>query len=116
MALIELEQMEFYAFHGCYKAESIVGTRFLVNIKFETNTQKAEQSDLLSDTVNYLEVYQVVKTQMEIKSNLLEHVARRIIQSLKQKYSAIDALQVKISKLNPPLGGQLEAVSVTISE
>ena len=114
MSTISVEQMEFYAYHGCFKEEQIIGTRFLVDLYLETDTEKAEKSDDLTDTVNYQEVYLLVKKEMEIKSKLLEHVGRRILNSVKQRFPQITTASLKISKMNPPLGGKMKNVSLTM--
>ena len=106
--------MEFYAYHGCFKEEQIIGTRFLVDLYLETNTEKAENSDDLADTVNYQEVYLLVKKEMEIKSKLLEHVGRRILDAIKKSYPQVISAELKISKMNPPLGGKMKNVSLTL--
>ena len=112
---IEIEQMEFYAFHGCYEQEKIVGNRFLVDLSFETDMEKATKSDSVLDTVSYLDVYAEVKKEMMIKSDILENVAARILDSLQKNFPAITTATVKISKCNPPLGGAIQKVSVTLS-
>lgn len=112
MSTISIEQMEFYAYHGCFKEEQIIGTRFLVDLHLETDTAKAEKSDALADTVNYQEVYLLVKKEMEIKSKLLEHVGRRILDAIKGQYPQVDKVELKISKMNPPLGGKMKNVSL----
>ena len=112
MSTISIEQMEFYAYHGCFKEEQIIGTRFLVDLYLETDTDKAEKSDDLSDTVNYQEVYLLVKKEMEIKSKLLEHVGRRILDAIKNTYPEVNSAELKISKMNPPLGGKMNNVSL----
>jgi 7,8-dihydroneopterin aldolase/epimerase/oxygenase len=114
MALILLENMEFFAYHGCFAEEQIIGNRFIVNLTIETDTSAAETSDNLHDTVNYQAVYSIVKKEMAIKSKLLEHVASRISKEVKRAFPHINGLIVKISKTNPPLGGKLENVSVQI--
>lgn len=88
MTTISIEGMEFFAYHGCFPEENIIGTRFVLDLYLETNTNEAEVSDELSKTVNYMEVYQIVKKQMSIKSNLLEHVGRRIIDEVKACFSS----------------------------
>lgn len=115
MSVIEIEKMVFYAFHGCYREENVVGNYFEVYIRIETNTEKAEISDNVHDTVSYLDVYQVVKEQMEIKSNLLENVGRRIMNTISAKFPTVEKLSVRISKMAPPLGGEIEKVSITLS-
>ena len=114
MARILLENMEFFAYHGCFAEEQIIGNRFIVNLSIETDTSAAELSDHLHDTVNYQAVYSLVKKEMEIKSKLLEHVASRIGRAVKNTYPQILRLVVKVSKTNPPLGGKLENVSVQL--
>ena len=115
MALIALEGMEFFAYHGCFSEEQIIGTRFVVDLYIEANTREAEQSDKLSMTINYQDIYLMVKEQMAIKSKLLEHVGRRILNVITEKYSEIEFAEVKVSKMNPPLGGKIGSVSITLS-
>lgn len=108
--------MQFYAFHGCFAEEQTIGTYFRVDVAFETDTSRAQQSDDIADTVSYLEVYQTVKREMAIPSHLLEHVGDRIGEAILEEYPAVENVRVKVSKLNPPLGGQLESVSVEITK
>ncbi len=114
MATITLEGMEFYAYHGCFKEEQIIGTRFLVDLFLETDTSEAEKTDDLSSTVNYQAVYLLVKKEMEQKSKLLEHVARRILEQIMLNYPQVKSAKVKVSKMNPPLGGKVERVSLVL--
>jgi len=114
MAQISLENISFYAYHGCFEEEQRVGNDFLVSLAMKVNTTAAAQSDDLSQTVNYQEVFEVVKQQMEITSKLLEHVTQRIIDAVLQRFPAIDEITVSVSKINPPLGGQVEKVTVTM--
>ena len=112
MSIISIEQMEFYAYHGCFKEEQIIGTYFNVDLYMEVNTEEAERSDKLGDTVNYQEVYLLVKREMEIKAKLLEHVGRRILDAVMQHYPEVKSAEIKISKMNPPLGGKIKNVSL----
>lgn len=114
MAIIQVENIEFYAYHGCFQEEQVVGNQFLVDILVETDTAKAQLSDKLHDTVNYQVIYNLIKEEMKIKSKLLEHVAERIINSIHSNFPEITRIQVKVSKMNPPLGGKIERVSVTL--
>lgn len=108
--------MRFYAFHGCFDEEQSIGTHFRVDLEFECDTEKAQQSDSIDDTVNYLSVYRVVKEQMEINSHLLEHVADRIAGAVLREFAAVESVTVKVTKLNPPLGGHIGGVSVSIAK
>lgn len=115
MGKIQLENMEFYAYHGCYKEEQVVGNKFVVDLSLETNCEKAMLSDNLNDALNYLKVFEHVKAEMQIKSHLLEHVAGRILNRLHATFSQIEKATIKVRKMNPPLGGQIKSVSVTLS-
>lgn len=106
--------MRFYAHHGCFSQERAIGTHFTVDLSFTTDTSRAEQSDNIADTVSYLDVYQVVKREMQQPSNLLEHVARRVGEAVLREFPAVTDIKVKVSKMNPPLGGQMHSVSVEL--
>ncbi|MBK9291650.1 MAG: dihydroneopterin aldolase [Bacteroidetes bacterium] len=114
MSVISIEGMEFYAYHGCFSEEQLIGTWFVVDLFLETDTANAEASDNLHDTVNYLEVYQLVKREMEINSKLLEHVGRRILDAVGRSFPQVRHARVKVRKMNPPLGGKMDFVSLTI--
>jgi len=116
MGRISLEDMEFYAHHGCLDEEQIIGGKFLVTIKINTDTSEAERTDSLSKTINYQEVYIITKREMEIKSRLLEHVAARIAGAVKKQFPAIKDIYVKVSKINPPVGGKMACVSVLVKK
>ncbi|HOY51381.1 MAG TPA: dihydroneopterin aldolase [Prolixibacteraceae bacterium] len=112
--IIELENMKFYAYHGHYEVEQKVGNHFLVSLQAETEMRTALQSDRLRDAVDYQQIYALVLREMEIPSHLLEHVAERILSSLLSEVKGISYARVKISKMNPPMGGEIEKVSVTL--
>ena len=114
MGLIQIENMEFYAFHGHYKEEQIVGNRFLVDLTIETDMSIPSKSDNLKDAVNYQKAYQIVKTEMERKSHLLENIAGRILDALYSEMTGIKKATIKVSKLNPPIGGRIGSVSIVM--
>lgn len=116
MSFIDIENMEFYAYHGCFAEESKIGTRFRVNLRLEVDTSLAQVSDSIDDTVNYLSVYQAVKSEMMKPSHLLEHVADRIASRVLGDFAGVMHVWVKVTKLNPPLGGKMEGVSLTIDK
>ncbi|MBK6965568.1 MAG: dihydroneopterin aldolase [Bacteroidales bacterium] len=115
MGMISIEGMEFFSYHGHFKEEQVIGTRFMVDLFIQVDTHQAERSDNLHDTVNYLTVYQTVKLEMENKSHLLEHVAHRILHAVHARFPDVTDAEVKISKLNPPLGGKIDRVCVTLN-
>jgi dihydroneopterin aldolase len=115
MGLIKIENMEFYSFHGQFKEERIVGNKFLVDHTIETDMTVPAKSDNLKDAVNYQRAYEIVKSQMEMKSYLLEHIAERILDAIYSEMEGIQKVTVKVSKLNPPLGGKIGSVSIVLS-
>lgn len=115
MGLIKIESMEFYSFHGHFKEERIVGNKFLVDLTVETDMKIPAESDNLKDAVNYQILYEIVKAQMEIKSHLLEHIAQRILDAIYREMSGIVKAEVKVSKMNPPMGGKIGSVSITLT-
>ncbi|HPS27944.1 MAG TPA: dihydroneopterin aldolase [Bacteroidales bacterium] len=116
MGRIILDDMEFYAFHGCMAEEQIIGGKFLVTISIEADTSAAEATDMLSKTINYQEVYALTKKEMEKKSKLLEHVASRIASAVKNRFLTISRIGVKVTKLNPPVGGKMAGVSIYVEK
>ncbi len=115
MGQIDLEGLEFFAYHGHYPIEKEVGNKFILNVSIQTDCAAAGKSDRLEDALDYQKVYSLIKQEMAIPSDLLEHVATRILDKLFAELPAIDKAWVKISKMNPPMGGQIEKVSVTLS-
>ena len=105
---IELTRMEFRAFHGCYDLEQKVGNRFTVDLVIT-----AELGDV-TRTVNYLTVYELVRSQMRITQRTIERVASNIIGALYADFAQIRHVKCRVSKLAPPLGGKLEKVSVVL--
>jgi len=114
MGLIQIENMEFYAFHGHYKEEQIVGNKFVLDLTIETDMDIPSKSDNLKDAVNYQKAYQIVKGEMEKKSYLLEHIAGRILDAIYSEMKGINKVIIKVSKMNPPMGGKIGSVSVVM--
>lgn len=115
MNIIELEDMEFFGYHGCYHEERVVGNRFMVYLRLETSSMKAAQTDRVDDALNYQQAYNLLKAEMAIQSCLLEHVASRILDAMFAEFTLLDKATVRVSKLNPPMGGKMDRVSVTHS-
>ena len=116
MGIVDLENMEFFARHGCFEEERIIGNRFIVNLRMEVDVDKPAISDALSDALNYQQAYLLVKKEMEQPSNLLEHVANRIVNALYKEFSQLKKVTVKVSKMDPPVGGKVGSSSVTITK
>lgn len=112
MAYILLQDMEFYAHHGHFKEEQKVGNHFIVNAKLKTDITKAAQTDNLAYALDYQKVYKVIEEEMKQKSSLLENLLMRTVKRLFIEFIQLEYLEMKISKLNPPLGGKVDRVSL----
>ena len=114
MGKILLEQMEFYAFHGHYHEEQIVGNKFIVDLIIETDMTVPARTDNLVDAVNYQTAYKLVKREMAVKSKLLENLAKRILDALYHELTGVQKASITIRKMNPPMGGKMRSVCVTM--
>ena len=115
IGIIELDDMRFWAYHGCLESEKKGGNLFLVDFHGELDMRKAAQSDSLDDTVNYGEIYDLVKREMDIPSDLLEHVAGRIIRAIAERFPEFVRFSVRVSKRKPPVGGHVQWSRVTLT-
>ena len=114
--VIELENMEFRAFHGCYDLEKVVGSRFRVDVAIEAEIGDAAAHDSLKGTVNYARVYEVIHAQMMIPSDIIENVALRIIDAIREKFPETLRVTAKVAKIAPPIAGKIGQVSVSITK
>ena len=108
MGTVRVENIRIYAYHGCLNEETRIGSYYSVNVTVKANLTKASNSDRLSDTVDYVRINKIVKEEMATPSKLLENAAKRIIDRLVQKTI------VSVSKVNPPIGGDVEKVTVRL--
>jgi len=115
MDCIELKKMIFHAHHGVEEQEQIVGNTFQVDLKLFLDLKKAIESDKLEDTLNYADIYKIIKEEMLIPSHLLEHVAGRIIRKIRQNYSCISKIKIRLAKINPPIEGEILEAAVIIT-
>jgi 7,8-dihydroneopterin aldolase/epimerase/oxygenase len=114
MATIIVEGIRLHAYHGCLKEEALIGGNYIVDISIAADLSKPSESDKLDDTIDYVTVYEIVKKEMATSSKLIEHVAKRIFDTLKKKFPTTESIKVKITKLNPPIPGEVEKVSIVI--
>lgn len=115
MSTIRLKNIKIYAFHGCLLEEGQIGSDYLVNLSVRGNLKKAINSDNLKDTIDYVVLQRIVAEEMEIRSKLLEHVGQRIINNVLLKAPLVNYVKVTVAKVNPPIGGDVAEVSVTLS-
>ncbi len=116
MGKIIIEEMEFYAFHGHYQEEQIVGNRFLLDLEMEADLAAPANSDNLKDAVNYQLAYKIIKHEMRrTKSKLLENIGKRILDALFTEMEGLEKATIRIRKLNPPMGGPIKSVGIKMS-
>lgn len=115
MGIINVNGIRVYAYHGCLPEEGIIGGEYVVDVRVDADFSHAEQTDELRDTVDYCVVHEVVKSEMAVRSKLIEHVARRIGNKLRKAYPNVNSFMVRVIKINPPMNGAVENVSVEIS-
>ena len=114
MGQIYLENIRTYSHHGCMKEETVIGSEYRVDLWVDADLTVASSSDDLKDTPNYVVLHQIVVKEMKIPSRLLEHVAQRIIERIKSTVKDLDHIRVRVSKINPPIGGDVQSVSVLL--
>ncbi len=116
MGIIKLKNIRTFSHHGCLEEESRIGSEYSVDLEIKTDLRKSSVSDELSDTVDYVHLNQIVKEEMAVRSKLLEHVAHRMIVRIFNEIPAVSRIIISVSKLNPPIGGDVEAVTIQMEE
>ena len=116
MAKIIVQGIKLYGYHGCMDEEHKTGRAFIVDVVLEADLTQAAAADTLSETINYVTIYEIVKEEMAIRSKLIEHVAKRIYDHLRRKFPQATKAEVQVTKLHPPINGIVERVSAVISE
>ena len=116
MGIIKVENIRVFAYHGCLKEETAIGSDYKVDLKVKADLQKSTTSDKLEDTVDYVFLNKVVVEEMATPSALLEHVAKRILDRIFKEDTLITVATVAVSKINPPIGGDVQMVSVELTE
>ncbi|MDT0558022.1 dihydroneopterin aldolase [Ichthyenterobacterium sp. W332] len=116
MGIIKVENIRVFAYHGCLKEETKIGSDYRVDIKVKTNLLESALSDDLKDTVDYVFLNRIVVEEMAQASKLLEAVANRILNRFFVENYHIIKATISISKLNPPIGGDVEAVTIIMTK
>ena len=116
MGKIKLNNIRLHAWHGCLPEESIIGSDYRVDLEIRGDLTKAAKTDKLNDTVDYVKLNNIVKEEMAQKSKLLEHVAQRILDRIYSEVKLVDWAEVCVSKINPPIGGDVESVAVCLTQ
>lgn len=111
---INIEGIKLYAYHGCLEEEAKIGGNYIVDVYVTTDFTEAAKTDDLKKTVDYCAVYEISKAEMAIRSKLIEQVCQRIFDKVRSELKGIKTLHVKVTKLVPPMNGDVEKVSVEV--
>ena len=115
-ATVKVENLKIYAFHGCMEEEKIIGSDYVVNICAVCSVGKKAFDDEIGGTVDYVDLARIAKREMSVRSRLLEAVVKRIIDCCFNEISVLDQISVTVSKLSPPIGADVESVSVSMDK
>ena len=116
MVIIKLKNIKTYSYHGCLQEEGIIGSDYAVDLEIKADLVKSCVSDDLRDTVDYVLLNAIVVDEMAIRSKLLEHVAKRIIDKVFEAIPTVSRVKVGVSKINPPIGGDVESVTIELEQ
>lgn len=116
MGKIKLENIRIYSNHGCLDEEALIGSDYVVDLEVKADLSKSTQSDELADTVDYVHLNRIVKEEVSIRSKLLEKVAMRVLLRIQEEIPLVNFAKIKLSKLNPPIGGNVEKVSIILEK
>ena len=116
MDTIKLKNIRTFSYHGCLVEESKIGSDYLVDLEIKADLKRSMQTDELEDTVDYVHLNKIVTEEMAVRAKLLEHVAKRIVDRVLKELPAVMKVIVCVSKINPPIGGDVQAVTIEIEE
>ena len=114
MGKIYVNDIRCYAFHGCMKEESQIGTHYRVDVVVDTDLKTAAMSDTLADTVDYVSIAAIVKETMQTRAKLIEVVLYRIQDRIFREHNSVEAVDIKIEKQNPPINADVHSVAVQL--
>ncbi|WP_430907120.1 dihydroneopterin aldolase [Maribacter sp. 2-571] len=116
MGTIKVENIKIYAHHGCLPEETIIGSDYRVDVSVTADFSRSASSDQLEHTADYVTINTIVKEEMQVPSKLLEHVAQRVIDRIFKELPIVSHTEVQVSKVNPPIGGDVAKVTIILSE
>ena len=116
MGIIKVENIRVFAYHGCLREETKIGSDYRVDLQVEANLQTSSKTDNLTDTVDYVFLNRIIKDEMAIPSQFLETVAKRILNRIFNEDKLVKKATVWVSKLNPPIGGDVERVTIKMTD
>ncbi len=116
MGIIKIKNIHLYAYHGCLDEEGKIGSEYRVDLSVKADLSKSAKTDELTDTIDYVHLNKIVKEEMAIRSKLLETVAEKILTRVLQEIEMVKKAMIKVSKVNPPIGGNVALVTIKMSK
>jgi dihydroneopterin aldolase len=113
MGLITVEGIRVFAYHGHLPEEAVLGGHFIINVWVEADTTEVEKTDDLKDTVDYVKIIDIAKEQMAIRSNMIEHPAKRVADAILRLHK-VQKVKVEVEKISPPIDADFDKISVMI--
>ena len=113
---IRVRNIRVYAYHGCLVEEGKIGSDYRVDLTVKADLKKSSKSDALADTVDYVHLNKIVREEMGVRTKLLETVADKILDRILLEIPLVGKVKVEVSKLNPPIGGNVEMVTIKMSK
>lgn len=111
---IFLKEIRCYAYHGVAPQENLIGNEYVIDLKLKVDISQASQTDEVADTVSYADVHELIKAEMAVPSKLLEHVVGRMAAKLFEVFPAIEEIELRLSKRNPPMGADIDTAGIEI--
>ena len=116
MGIVKVENIRVFSYHGCLKEETKIGSDYRVDLEIKADLQKSAKTDVLKDTIDYVFLNRIVREEMLKPTHLLETVAKRILIRILKEAPKVKKATVWVSKLNPPIGGDVEKVTIKMTE
>jgi dihydroneopterin aldolase len=112
LGTIKISNIKVYAYHGCLVEEGKIGSDYRIDLSVKADLKNSAETDQLADTVDYVHLNKIVKEEMAVRTKLLETVAALILDRILLEIPLVNKAKIKVSKLNPPIGGNVEMVSI----
>lgn len=116
MGIIKVKNIRLYAYHGCLDEEGKIGSEYRVDLAVKTDLKKSANTDKLMDTIDYVHLNAIIKQEMALRTKLLETVSDRILDRILEELPLVQKATVEVSKLNPPIGGNVAMVTIKMSK
>lgn len=111
---VSLEGVRFFAFHGFYPEEQVLGTEFILDIDAIQEVFD-DGKDELANTVNYVRLFEIASEEMKITRKLIETVAHSILERMRHEFLTVQIIRVSIRKMNPPMGVEVRNSAIELT-